>query len=64
MGLLVLGPVGRVRELLGAVELLGELAGEGFVARVRAQVDLSVLQAGEGATATLELDTKVMMTFQ
>ena len=53
--LLVLGPVRRVGEPLGALELLGVLAAEGLVARVRALVDLAVLQPREGARAALKL---------
>ena len=56
--LFVLGPVRRVREPLGAVELDLELAGEGLLAGVRPHVDLAVLQAGEGAPATVELEMK------
>jgi len=49
--LLVLGAVGRIGELLVAVELLGELASEGLLSGVRPVVDLAVLEAGERAVA-------------
>ena len=43
----MLGPVRRVGEPLGTLELLGVLAAEGLVARVRSLVDLAILEPRE-----------------
>ena len=55
MGLLVLGPVGGVGEPLGAVELLGEFAGEGLVTGVRPKVDFAIFQASKRSRAAFKL---------
>ena len=60
MGLLVLGPVGGVGEPLGAVELLGEFAGEGLVTGVRSKVDLAIFQASKRSRAAFKLKNKNM----
>ena len=54
MRLLVLGPVRRVGEPLGALELLGVLAAEGFVARVNQLMGLKVAFSDETLITALE----------
>ena len=61
MRLFVLGPVRRVGEPLGALELLCVLAAEGLVARVRPLVDLAILQPREGARAALKLEQELVI---
>ena len=58
MGLFVLGSVGRVGELFGAVELVLVLAAERLLASVGADVYLAILGSGKCSVAPLELKKK------